>query len=128
MDRHQRGRFRRDQRFDFVRVHRVGLRLNVAEDRPAVVPVDRVRRRHECEWRRDDFARDAERLKSDLQRDHPVGEQRDILDAEIFGEFRLELPVEFTVIREPFIVPYLPQIRDEIVQRRERRRGDKDGF
>ena len=128
VDRHQRGRLRRDQRFDLVRIHGVGVRFDVAEDRLAVVPVDRMRRGHERERRRDNFARDAERLKSDLQRDHPVGEQRDILDTEVLGEFRLELFVEFAAVREPFVVPYLPQIRDEIVQRRERRRGDVDGF
>ena len=128
VDRHQRGRLRRDQRFDLVRVHGVGLRFDVAEDRLAAVPVDRVRGSHERERGRDDFARDAERLKPDLERNHPIGEQRDIFHAEVFGEFRLKLPMEFAVVREPFVVPDLPQIRDEVVQRRQRRRSDVDGF
>lgn len=128
MDRHQRGRLRRDQRFDFVRIHGVGFRFDVAEDRFAAVPVDRVRGRHERERSRDDFARDAECLKPDLKCDHSIGEQRDVFDAEILGEFRLKLSVEFAVVREPFVVPDLPQIRNEVVQRRQRRRGDVDGF
>ena len=92
--RHDRRRVRRDRRLDPCWIEVERLRVDVDEHRLDAVPEQRVRRGDERERRRDHLARDAQRLQRRHQRDRAIGEQRDVLDPEVFAQRRLELLVE----------------------------------
>ena len=62
MDRHDGRRLRRDGRFDLVRVHVEGKRINVDKDRLDAIPQQGMGRRHEGIGSGDDLAGDAQRL------------------------------------------------------------------
>ena len=75
-----------------------------------------MRRRHKGEGRGDDLARDAQRLHTNLQCYHAIGEKRYVLHPEVFSQFGFKLAVELAVVREPLVIPNLAQIGDELVQ------------
>ena len=116
-----------NKRFHLGRVKGKCIRLNVAEHWRAVVPVNCVCGGDKGEWRRYDFACYAQCLHPNLQGNHPIGEKRDILHSKVFRQFGLELAVEFAIVGEPFVVPYLFKIGNKLVQRGQRRRCDIDG-
>ncbi|MDT4842844.1 hypothetical protein FQZ97_767590 [compost metagenome] len=117
MHRHDRRRLRRDERLDARRIEIQGARVDVCEDGLDAVPQQRVRSGHERIRRGDDLARDAHRLECRDQRDRAVGEERDVLHAQVLAQRLLQLLVERPTVGEDLVVPDLLQVGQELVQR-----------
>src|ERR1035441_9986417 len=90
--------------------------------------MDRMGGGHKGEGRGDDFARDTSVLYYRLKRNHTVGEETEMFDAQILSQSRFKLLVELTIVGQPFRLPYLFKIGDELLQRRKGRGCDIDGF
>lgn len=118
---------RSDGCFDLGRVEIEGARLNVDEDRGDVVPEQRVRSGDEGVRGRDDLAGDAQGLERGDQREGAIGEECQVLDAEVVTQGLFELLVKRAVVGEKLAVPDLLQEGDEVLQRGQMRLGDVEG-
>jgi hypothetical protein len=101
MDREDARRVRRDQLLDPLRVDVVGARVDVAEDRPDLLPLQRVGGRDERERRDDDLALERGCADRDLQRHGAVAHGDAVRHVEGGRHGRLELAHERPVVCQP---------------------------
>ena len=127
MDRQDGGGGRGDRFLDAVGVEVAGHRVDIDEHRSDAVPQQRVGGGHERVRGRDHLAADAQRLQRGHQGQGAVGEQAEVLDAEIARQFRFELLVEGAVVGQPAAGPDLFEIGDELVEWRQMWLGNKEG-
>lgn len=104
--------------FDAVRVEVVSAGVDVDEYRCQAVPEQRMRCGDERVGRGDDFALDAQRLNRGHQCQGAVGEQREVLHAQILGQFMFELLVKRAAVGELTAFPYVFEVGNELLQRR----------
>src|SRR4051812_20164961 len=76
--------------------------------------------------RRYHFSRYSQRLECGDERDRPVREQRDVLDAQELAQRRLELLMEGAVVGELLGLPDRFEIWNEFVEWRQKRLGHVD--
>jgi hypothetical protein len=90
MHRHDRAGGRRDRGFDLFRIEVECAGSMSANTGRQAVPQQRMAGGDEGVGRGDDLAIDAERLQRRHQRQRAVGEQRDVLDAQVLAQRLLE--------------------------------------
>ena len=105
MDRKNGNGFIRDQRLQLFRIQRIGDRVDVAEHRPAAAADDGVRGGGKGEGRGDDLSPKRECLDHVLQRQMTVGEQGQLLAAEVVLQLILQLLVLGAHVGQPVAVP-----------------------
>ena len=101
------GGARRDHLFHLRRVNRVGARVDVAEYRRDLLPLQRVRRGDESERRHDYLAGQAEGPDGDFQRYRRVAHRHALPHPGELGKLRLELLDVRTVVCEPRAVEHV---------------------
>ena len=106
---------------DLVRVDVAGFRVDVHEHRLDAVPPQGMGGGHEAVGRGDDLARDAQGLQGAHQGKRAVGEQADVGHFQVLAQGLLQFLVIMTIVGQPFTIPYILQVRHEIIQRRKQR-------
>ena len=94
----------------------MGSRVDIAEYRRDLLPLERVRRGNESKRRHDDFAREAERSDGDLQSNRGIAHGDAVSDANECGKFGLELLDIGTIVREPVTVQHVSNARQETLR------------
>ncbi|MNP61702.1 hypothetical protein D3C76_1569170 [compost metagenome] len=102
---------------DALRVEVVGAWVDIDEHRLEVVPQQGMSGGHERIGRGDDFTGNPQRLQSRYQGQGTVGEERDVLDAQILGQLFFKLFMERTGIGQSLAFPDFFQVRHELFQR-----------
>ena len=121
MHRHDGTRAIRDQRLEFIHIHREVLRIDITEDRRQAIADNRMRRRSKRERRRDDLPLQIHRLQRELQRHMAIREQIDVIHTKILTQTCLQFLVLHTHIRQPAAVPNVLDFIHILIHRRHRR-------
>ena len=116
----------RDHSLDLRRIKIVGSRVDVAEYRCDLLPLERVCRGDESERRHDDLAGEIERPDGDLQSNRGIAHGNAVTDADECGKFGLELLDIGTIVSEPNTVEHLIDTRQEMLAIADIRPADVD--
>ncbi len=124
MDGHNRRSMGRNSRLYLIGIHIARLGVNIHKNGFDTIPPQSMCGGNKRIGRGYHLTRNAQGLESRDEGKGAVGKYGDIVHTEIAGKRLLQLFVERAIVGNPFAVPNLLQVGDELIQRRKKRGGN----